>query len=245
MPTFFPFPTDVGEPAKSLVQGWFEDVQDYASDAWNETQTFIDQLENAFDFDLGLTSLEFDFDQISVNDYSPEKPAEPSVTVELPELPNQPVFEEITVEPVDVPALDIMAPVLVMPETPSPEWPAQVGDPPEVSDPDIPTAPSLSFPTEPNLREITLPDKPNLSLPSFTEDLPAFGLSNPTNTFSFNEDRFDWVDDLRSLVYGTVQTIINAGGDTPTGVEDAIWNRARSRLVVGGRLMPTPGSTRN
>ncbi len=91
----------------------------------------------------------------------------------------------------------------------------------------LPTAPTVSLPAEPNIQDVVVPTFSFPTLPVFSADAPEFNEATPNIRLEWNEPVYysDTLDDLRAKVRG----ILAGGNGLPPAVEQAIFDRARSR----------------
>jgi hypothetical protein len=91
----------------------------------------------------------------------------------------------------------------------------------------LPTAPTVSLPAEPNIQDVVVPAFSFPTLPVFSADAPEFNEATPNIRLEWNEPVYysDTLDDLRAKVRG----ILAGGNGLPPAVEQALFDRARSR----------------
>lgn len=226
---------DAPKSTWELVNGQFVEANNYAEEAWNMAEPFIDELRSVIAInDLDTSAVDFDFEPVPAELIAVTRPSTKEIanpTGEAPVFPDglfrQPdsIPDDFTVPPNTIKPVEI-----VYPSKPNglltPTDPGEPADPKEVT---IPNAPTLTFPNEPNINTAYLmPDKPNISIPSFTAVAPVDNLVAPSNTFNYIEEAYQ--SDLLDAVKAKLAADLAAGG-TGLGAtaEAAIWNRALDR----------------
>lgn len=98
----------------------------------------------------------------------------------------------------------------------------------------IPDEPEYTLPAVPTLRELQLPDLPDIDIPEFTGELPAF-IEPPFNdTWDFMPSAYESV--LKDELLRALDPMLKCKEALPAAIEQAIFNRMRSRIEVeGGR----------
>ena len=217
---------------RDLVQERFGIAQNYSDDAWDRTLEFLQELgEAASGFELDLSELLFTRTIVPVAVEHVDRPTAPAIDPD-DDLPAHPVPAELTgatIDPVAIPTLTAPPPEITYPEAPDFEIPADPGDVPDVSVPDLPAAPSYELPAPPTLDDLALPPAPELSaLPSFEGETPVNDLTPPDNLYLYGEVPYQ--SELKDELYQKIRADLEAGG-TGLGaeVEQAIWDRAKAR----------------
>lgn len=207
----------------------FQETKNYASEAWNAALEYLSALSNmvtGFRFDP--VTLEYDITPISVNDYTPTAPTKPNLALTLPNSPQTPEFSSVTITPVEIPSLDVVAPTITLPDTPDVEFPTDPGEAPTLADIEYPTKPDYELPAVPVIEDLDIPSLPDITLPTFEAVAPVFDIAPPADTFSYSEGPYQ--SDLQDAVKDKLKDDIEQSG---TGlnpdVENAIWDRAQSR----------------
>jgi hypothetical protein len=224
------------EVTHSLVAGRFALSQDYAD------QTFSTALGYLGSSGAG-TSVSFNWPAPSpislgspagISGLVPTTPVSPTITpiavTPVTFTPTAPVLENYDIIPLGVPEFNVPLPNFFIPAAPSTLPPTFTQSPPAEltitlpSDSEIPLAPPL-----PVLREILPPDEPVFSLPEFAAIFPTADLTAPDLVYSWNEAAYD-TDFNRMLRLKIEDGIINGGKGMLPEVEQAIYDRGRSRL---------------
>ena len=91
----------------------------------------------------------------------------------------------------------------------------------------LPTAPSIQMPPDPNIQDIVVPEFNFPTLPTFNETAPTFNEAAPNIVLDWQEPAYysDTLDDLRAKV----RDIFAGGSGLPAAVEQALFDRARTR----------------
>jgi hypothetical protein len=214
---------------KEIVKTKFTDAEEYANDAWNTAEEFLDDMESAagqWDFDwpsfgcIPGSSLSFP---------DPVMPPLPDLDAKTAPEPIQGTLQAVTINPVDIPDFDIIAPDITIPESPTDtQWPTDPGSAPSISYPDIPTKPDYTLPAVPTIEDIIIPSPPVLEIPIFEGTLPVDDVDLPSTIFVYDEAVYSSVlkDAVQTSLLDTVQ---NGGTGLASDVEEAIWTRARAR----------------
>jgi hypothetical protein len=149
------------------------------------------------------------------------------LTPTFPVAPTRPELGDVTPLSIGtVPDFNVTRPMLssiTIPDIVRPSLPAEPG----LSVIEIPVAPDFTLPPVPTIRSLDLPTAPTLNLPSFDATAPTLP-DAPDATF-------DWVNaDLTTQLSQDIETrllefVENDSTGVVIDVQDAIWNRARSR----------------
>lgn len=217
---------------ESLVTSKFNNVSELADEAWTTAIQYLNDLSTeAADFDFDPMSLSWTISPITHGDYSPAMPDEPDMVLTMPTTPVADVLEEIAVESVDVASLDAVAPLIVIPDDPDPDWPEDPGTAPSVSDVVVGAKPTYDIPAVPSLDDIAVHAPPEDEVPAFEATEPTFDVDAPQSIFLYEEATYS-----SSLKIATENKLLNIVENGGTGldidVEEAIWNRALSRKQV-------------
>lgn len=138
---------------------------------------------------------------------------------------------DITVDQVTLPVLDAISPTVNIPDAPDDALPDVPTDAPPISDPIIPSSPTLDMPAAPVLDEVTLPSAPLIDTLSFEGEMPTADLTAPEPMFVYDEATYqsDLADALKTKLYNDVML---GGTGLSDEVEQALWDRALSRLDI-------------
>jgi hypothetical protein len=238
MGTFVEIPSQVYglqtvyDQSKSLMTERFDTVNDYADQTFELTQDYIDDLDRL------LNSLAVpDVGEINVD--SPEIPnidyaARPSLgDVALPgdwpvNTAISPAWTALPVfTPVTIPTLTVAPPAWSNPDTPTADSITPPGDMPAVNQVTVPTPPTVTLPTPPTLDNIAIPSPPSTTLPVFDTELPSMTIDYPA-PFAWGEPPYNsdiWADLLAKVLDG----IRNGGTGLDAAVEAEIYQRLLDR----------------
>lgn len=114
----------------------------------------------------------------------------------------------------------------IMPVRPSMEVPELDATLPATSDPAFPGAPAGDLPDDPLYLTTTAPIAPVLDVPAFDAIVPRADFDLPSLTVSYGEDLFT---PNETVIARLVDGMVGGTGLAP-GVEQAIWERAGTRL---------------
>lgn len=91
----------------------------------------------------------------------------------------------------------------------------------------LPDAPTIQLPPSPNIQDINVPAFVFPTLPLFTDTAPEFDGATPNVALEWVEPTYysDTLDDIRAKV----RSVLAGGSGLPAAVEQALFDRARSR----------------
>ncbi len=145
-------------------------------------------------------------------------------------LPSAPGFAAAPISISEAPELDAQPPTLAFgakPTTPSVVEPTLPIDPAEIV---LPLEPNYVLPQVPTFEALNLPAVPNISLPEFDAEKPVF-IEPPFNdTWQF--EATPYVSTLVDTLTSTLKPMIIGSQALPKIIEDAIFQRARSRIEL-------------
>lgn len=231
-------PKDVdvsGKTSLTLVRERFDLTQGFATDSFQATKDFIEDLQEVVATLEVPTTTGIDdvpLPEVLPLDYS-SRPKVGHLTVPDDWPTNKPIAPTLDILPelVDfsIPTITFSAPSWNNPQKPVIDLVSAPGAAPELNTPDIPQAPDVALPTPPTLDTIILPSPPNTNLPEFNEELL------PEN-FTFDDAiSFNWQDSpYNSEIWDTlldkvVDGIRNGGTGLGADVEAELWDRAQRR----------------
>jgi len=215
-----------------LVNSQFNEANQYAEEAWNMAEPFIEELRNAIEIgDIDTAAVDFTFEPVTEELVTVDKPD----AIIIPEIDNSlypglsGLTDVSTTIDVTLPTNSVSPISIDTPAKPNVVDPTDPGDPATSKDVTVPDAPAISYPPEPVVNTTYLmPDKPNISFPSFTAVAPIDDTVVPTNTFNYLEEAYQ--SDLLDALKVKLAADLAAGG-TGLGAtaEAAIWDRAQDR----------------
>lgn len=99
---------------------------------------------------------------------------------------------------------------------------------------EMPLEPTYMLPVVPTLRDLQLPDMPELDIPQFTSQLPEFTEPPFDDSWTFNPTPY--VSELKDKLLAALDPMLKCKEALPQAIEQAIFNRMRSRIETeGGR----------
>jgi hypothetical protein len=217
----------------SIIRDQFTNAQEFAQDAKNRTDEYLDQLEDVLS---GLAMPDTGaLDAVAPPQISTIPIAErpglsdldidtsiPAMNVQKPtliDMPQIPIF--------DIPDIGISPPVWADITKPTLVTPTKPSDRPTMVQTTLPVAPTLDMPIVPTFAEILIPAAPEVLIPDFTAQVPVFDIPVPQG-LNYEDPAYQsdiWV----SLMAKILHDIENGGTGLAEDVELGIWNRALER----------------
>lgn len=223
--------------AQGLVSERFEQAREYADDAWNRTQEFLETLSETL-VDVTIPDIDVSFDFIpttTVIDLESKRPEAPTTEeLSLGDLVNplMPVLAEMpSISIPFIPSLNAIAPIISFPDAPVLILPTEPGDIPNVNIIDLPTKPSLNFPTVPTIEQLVIPTIPSIDKIQFEGTMPVDDLTAPEPLFVFNEVSYQ-SDVLDQLKVKILERLAEGATGLSSEVEQVIWDRAIHRTEL-------------
>jgi hypothetical protein len=142
----------------------------------------------------------------------------PIPTVEFP-YP-VPTIDPIVIATDPPPEYNPTRPPVTIPPAPNVPFPTFTDDPPQISDPVIPSPPIYSLPPIPIIDDISVPSPPDFNIPPWEGIAPYQDLTPPSPMFSWNEQLYS--SEIQTIVESRLATDIVNGG---TGIDPA-WEAA-------------------
>lgn len=222
---------------QSLVIDRFELSEGYADKTFNTALTYLGEFEDVtVDFNWtpdetvgiplpsGLSTL------------SAEAPTSPTIneisvdTIDFSAV--APTFSNYDITTLDVPEFAVTMPDFFIPAPPSTTVPIFNYDAPVGMDINIPSANNIpDLPPLPKLTEILLPDELTFEMPEFAAIMPVDDLTPPDLVYSWNEAQYS-SELSTALEIKIIDGILNGGVGMEPEIEQAIYDRARTRLDV-------------
>lgn len=132
------------------------------------------------------------------------------------------------------PTFDTPPPVFNFAATPSRPNIATPLAPQVDTDLTMPAEPTYTLPEVPTLRELQLPTMPEIDIPQFTAQLPEFIEPPFDDSWTFKPEAY--VSVLKDELLAALNPMLQCKEALPAAIEQAIFNRMRSRIEVeGGR----------
>jgi hypothetical protein len=222
-------------PTEQIVVDRFEASQEFAEDLWEIAKEYLRELSSgSYAFSMG--EINTDIASINTNVEDPADPLEQKLILTLPDFPNVPSLDAISIDHVDIPSLNATNPSIDYPEAPSVAWPTDPGEPPVIVEPVLPTSPDYTLPDAPIIEDLVIPPLPSLDIPSFEGTLPIDNIDPPCSIFEYSEAMYE--STLKSIVENKLANLVTDGGTgLAEDVEAAIWERARDRLTLKNEQM--------
>jgi len=221
------------DPAITLVGSAHERFMDLGTKTYNIAVDNLQGLNN-LRLDPVDFSVDFNFADPQATFRRPTRPEFDDRALEFrrPDvpLPAAPGFVAAPLSISAAPELDAQPPTLTFgprPTAPNVVEPTVPVDPAQVV---LPSEPAYVLPPVPTFEALRLPAVPVITLPAFQADKPVF-IEPPFNdTWSF--DPKPYVSTLVDTLTATLKPMIVGSQALPKVIEDAIFQRARSRIEV-------------
>lgn len=225
-------PDIIGDPAVGFVQGGYDVFMNLTNDAYREAMSAARRL-SGFTVNPVTFSANFDFNG-DLRQF--ERPSRPDLDASAfnfarPALPDAPAsFDAGDVNITAAPTLTAAEPQLAFVPRPEALNIATPGDAPLVTAPTLPDEPDFTLPALPTFEALNLPAVPNIVLPTYNEAAPAFDVGDINETWSFSPESY--VSEMLDRVKSRLGTMLNGGTGLPAAIEQALFERSRSRLDV-------------
>lgn len=224
--------------AAALVTQGFDTAQSYASNAFSEAVAFLAQISNAAGKLNTLQPVDGTLAPIAAaidTFVAPPVPVAPSnLSLNLPAVPAAPNLAPVTgISPGVAPQFTAVPPPIDLSFPVPGPLTATPPTAPGLAPVTIPDAPAIQLPDVPSLVGINVPTEPLLNLPTFTAVQPDSPLA-PQYIFGFSEQAYtsQLLQDLRAQLDAWVN---GASTGLSPEVEQAIWNRDRTRTVTAAQ----------
>lgn len=234
--TFVPTtPSDYVSPNTLVVNGWNQ-AQTYASDAFTQANTFLDDIANIGGALTAIPDVSSDLALPSTTltpitlPAAPERPAD--LDMNLPAAPVEPTLADVAALDVgDAPAFSAQPASIDLSIAPPVPLAESIPLAPELDTVLLPDAVTLDMPAAPDLMAVNLPSVPALNLPAFDATVPDVPLAPDVGGFAFAETQYTstLLDSLRARL---LEWVNGAATGLAAAVERAIWNRAREREAL-------------
>jgi len=225
--------------AGDLVAERFNSASAYAAELWARAQTLLSQLGEA-NIDINWTAPTFDdVDPGGLSGINASQPTDPiiaNIAVEDVAFSWAPPDAVVNTLPSrTAPEENFTDPGFAIPAPPSVVWPTLDATSPGVNDAVIPEAPTITLPSVPSLDSVSIPSPPEYSIPEFDWELPTDNLEAPEPQFVYNEAEYDSTLKQR-LTTELYNNLVNGGSGLPEATEQAIYDRATSRMTEEEQL---------
>lgn len=222
--------------AAGLVQGGWAQAQAFASSAFTEATTFLDelttvgsQLANIDDISVDVAS-----PSMQIGDFVlPDAPVAPDgMAMVLPALPVEPTITSVPgLSLPDAPSFAATMPAINLDIARPDALSATIPTEPTLIDVPIPAEPTVALPDVPTLTSLEIPAAPTINLPSFIAELADAPSVDFDTSLSFTEPTY--VSELLTVLKAKLLDWVNgASTGIEADVEQAIWDRGRAREDV-------------
>lgn len=221
-------PTSPHNPV-DIVSDAYATYKDLALDMIDETKIYLEKIAEYPLPEIPLFEVDFPDIDTSIPDFQlPAPPEVPDTTLEMPQPPPAITIESPpSIDTSGLPTLTVSEPSLSLPPVPDAldvSLPVEPSPPAEI---ELPTLTDPVLPTSPTLFTLTLPDAPVLNIPTFDDPIPDFELDFDVGTFNYNETLYDSA--MLATLRARITAMINGGTGLPVEVETALFDRARTR----------------
>ena len=242
---YFISPTPITPPAAAssaggLVSERFSTAIAYGSSAWATAWGLLNELGNSdytinWDVDSWVAVPVGGLDGISAD--KPTSPTVGTIEIDLPSFggsaPETPDID-INIDP--APPFNVTDPGFNIPDPPDVTFPTFSETPPPITDPAIPSPPSVNLPPVPVIDDISIPSPPEYNLPDFEGELPTMDLTPPEPMFVWNEIEYN-SDLLTQVKSKLLLDLVNGGSGLDAATEQAIYDRATDRQELENQQM--------
>lgn len=225
----------MASPAELVTQG-INFAQGQASAAINRVNSYVSNINAVIDdlATIGNVNLTITPPITTPTYNAPSAPTLSAIaTVEDSGAPtNAPIpnITPYTPDPADKPTYDVIRPTIDVDAIAVPTQfnRAEPTEPTLNSNFTMPAKPTLTDPTEPTLSAVNLPPTPSITLPAFTVGLTALSPSEITSNLAWSETMYS-SQSLSDLQNRIMAQVMNGGTMLAPVIEQALWDRARSR----------------
>ena len=228
--------------AGTAVQERFEYATQYAETITNTANQALANLGGStatFNWDMAVSPAagyieSFAGSSQGLMGFNSAKPAPPDLSqvavaeVEFPWSPPDPVAS--TIPSRSAPVMNVADPGFSIPDPPDISWPTLNAQMPGVGEAVIPEAPTITLPSVPQLSDVVIPSPPEYNIPEFDWELPTDNLTPPDPSFVWSETEYSSLVQVK-LAQKLYDDLVNGGSGLPDATEQAIYDRATSRLA--------------
>ena len=210
-----------------IVTGQFAQAQTYASLAQEQLTSFLSVLDGAADYTVPTIDLTWESIGAPATVAPPTAPTLDDVSFVEPTAPTTPTLDPVTINPIE---FTEVAPTTSFPTAPTLSYGAT---------PTIPAVGAITLPSAPTVTLPSVPTKLALSIPTFGgvdlhedwltkfDNIPVLSLVEPT-PYSYSLGP-EYASALLDNLKATLSSRLSGGTGLDPAVEQAIWDRARSR----------------
>jgi hypothetical protein len=216
----------MASPAEFVSQQ-FAQAQSYANSATSQLTDFLSVLNSAASYTVPTINLTWETVGAPATVAPPSVPTLDDVTFTAPTEPTAAGLTPVTIDPI---TFTEVAPTTSFPTAPTLDYGTTPAIP-AVADIALPAAPAVSLPSAPTLLTLNIPTFSGVDLHedwlAKFDDIPTLDLVAPT-PYSYALGP-EYASTLLSNLSTTLNARLSGGTGLPEDVEQAIWDRARSR----------------
>lgn len=210
-----------------IVTGQFAQAQTYANHAQTQLNSFLSVLDGAADYAVPTIDLTWNSIDAPPTVAPPTVPTLDDVTFSDPTEPDAASLTPVTIDPI---TFTDVAPTTTFPTAPTLDY-GVTPTIPAVASIALPSAPTVSLPAEPTLLSLSIPTFAGVNLHedwlTKFDNIPTLDLVSPT-PYSYALGP-EYASTLLTNLKATLNARMAGGTGLSAAVEQAIWDRARSR----------------
>ena len=210
-----------------IVTGQFAQAQTYANHAQTQLNSFLSVLDGAADYAVPTIDLTWNSIDAPPTVAPPTVPTLDGVTFVDPTEPAAASLTPVTIDPI---TFTEVAPTTTFPTAPTLDY-GVTPTIPAVASIALPSAPTVSLPSEPTLLSLSIPTFAGVNLHedwlTKFDNIPTLDLVSPT-PYSYALGP-EYASTLLTNLKATLNARMAGGTGLSAAVEQAIWDRARSR----------------
>ena len=210
-----------------IVTGQFAQAQTYANHAQTQLNSFLSVLDGAADYAVPTIDLTWNSIDAPPTVAPPTVPTLDDVTFSDPTEPDAASLTPVTIDPI---TFTDVAPTTTFPTAPTLDY-GVTPTIPAVASIALPSAPTVSLPSEPTLLSLSIPTFAGVNLHedwlTKFDNIPTLDLVSPT-PYSYALGP-EYASTLLTNLKATLNARMAGGTGLSAAVEQAIWDRARSR----------------
>ena len=210
-----------------IVTGQFAQAQTYANHAQTQLNSFLSVLDGAADYAVPTIDLTWNSIDAPPTVAPPTVPTLDDVTFSDPTEPDAASLTPVTIDPI---TFTEVAPTTTFPTAPTLDY-GVTPTIPAVASIALPSAPTVSLPAEPTLLSLSIPTFAGVNLHedwlTKFDNIPTLDLVSPT-PYSYALGP-EYASTLLTNLKATLNARMAGGTGLSAAVEQAIWDRARSR----------------
>lgn len=230
-----------------MAQTWCPATGDFAAVLVDQAHTkFMDRGDDIYETAINslgdlsaLTppvysfNIDFDFDGQLTPFQRPGRPTLDTASFQFqspPAVGNAPSYTPSELTFVTAPQLNVAPPVLNLPATPVIPNMALPVAPPPAGAVEMPIEPDYVLPPVPTFEQLNLPSAPDLQIPEFTGEKPVWVEPPFNEDWTFQPVAYESV--LKDSLLAALNPMLQANRALPEAIEDAIFQKGRSRIEV-------------